>query len=103
VENAQALNQELDELGCLAWVGGVVTTPLHRQIPELTFLCKDLLAWGVQQVQLLEVQARGIRRSGSRRELGRVVLSHDLRCHALRDVRFGIDYLGGSPRLRACR
>jgi len=73
------------------------------QIPELTLLCKDLFAWGVQQVQLPEVQARVFRRSGSRREVGRVVLSHCRRCHALRHIRFGIHYLDGSPRLRACR
>jgi len=103
VEIAQALNQELYELGCLAGMSGVVTTPLHGQIPELALLCKDIFAWGVQQVQLPEVQARGVRRSGSRREVGRVGLSHCRRCHALRHVRFGIHYLGGSPRLRACR
>ena len=27
------LDKELHELGCLAWVGRVVSTPLHRQIP----------------------------------------------------------------------
>ena len=104
MEIAQALNQELHELGCLAGVSGVVTTPLHRQIPELTLLCKDLFAWalGGSAGLLPEVQARGVRRSGSRREVGRVVLSHGLRCHALRHVRFGIHYLGGGPRLRAC-
>ena len=63
----------------------------------------DLGAHTLVQGSLCLGGSAGPASRGSRREVSRVVLGHGRRCHALRHVRLGIHYLGGCPRLRACR
>jgi hypothetical protein len=45
---AQALNQELHELGCFAGLGSAWATPLDHELTQLALLGKNLLAWWVQ-------------------------------------------------------